>query len=84
MTYNDLQEAKAFDRNIEFMIPVLKYFKLCNCVYCWIYSKTKFCDECEKLFCLDHRKNHLCFKEEQAITSLISSKSYNEFEAVVS
>jgi len=67
---------------VEDTIPIQKYCDLCSCVFCWKYSKMKTCDECEKLFCKNHIENHLCFKEEQAISS-VSSKPYNELTEAI-
>lgn len=54
-----------FGSGAEATIPVLKYSELCNCVYCWVYHKMKFCDKCDKLFCSSHIDNHLCFTIEE-------------------
>lgn len=76
-------ETNDFWSGAEAAIPALQYPALCNWVYCWLYSKTKFCDECKKLFCLDHMENHFCFQEENTVASIIVSSSYNESTEVI-
>ena len=69
---NYFETMPIFGSGIECTIPTHKYCDLCNCIYCWNYSKMKACDDCEKLYCSDHIKHHPCFKENSTMTPTIS------------
>ena len=81
MSYKESIFPKFMNGGID--VPIEKYDKLCSCVFYWSYVKPRNCDGCDKIFCVDHRKDHMCFREKNIVSSPILSESMPGISEVV-
>ena len=56
-----------FDQNPQLLnvheYSITKIKNLCNYVFCFDSKDTERCAKCKKLYCKNHKENHLCFKD---------------------